>query len=180
MANVVVRNSIPDILHNLDYIRRHELHVGVFHEYVSPRVLIAAWVNEFGAVIPMTERQRRWFWAMMRRFGIPRSPRPGGGPTGVIVIPARSYMRAGVQERAENIGKTGQTVLREVLEGRRQAQEFFDAMAAQIRVAIVDKINRIFTPPLHPLTVAMKRSDKPLVHTGALRAAIRARVVEAV
>lgn len=180
MGNIVVRNDIPNILKELDYIRRHELQVGVFHEFVSPRTLIAAWVNEFGAVIPMTEKQRRWFWAMMRRYGIPRGERPTPGPVGAIVIPARSFMRAGVQERRESIGKAGVAILREVMEGRRTALQFFDLMSAQIRVAIVDKINRTFSPPLHPLTVAMKGTDKPLVHTGALRAAIRARVVEGV
>lgn len=179
MGNVVVRNDIPRILENLDHIRRHELHVGVFHEFVAPRTLLAAWVNEFGAVIPMTEKQRRWFWAMMHRFGIPRGERTTPGPVGAIVIPSRSFMRAGVQEHRESIGKTGAAVLREVFEGKRTALQFYDAMSAQIRIAIVDKINRIFSPPLHPLTVAMKGTDKPLVHTGALRAAIRARVVEA-
>lgn len=179
MSHVVVRNDIPRLLAQLDYVRRHELHVGLFQEHVHPKTLIAAWVNEFGAVIPMTERQRRWFWAQMRAHGIPRRARPTGGPVGAIVIPARSFLRAGVQEASEKIGRTGNLVLREVLEGKRTAMEFFDAMAAQIRIAIVDKINRTFTPPLHPLTVAMKGTDKPLIRTGQLRAAIRARVVEA-
>lgn len=180
MSSVIVAKSeIPTVIRFLKELQQHAVESGLFANEVPEQTMIAATVNEFGAVIKMTDRMRKWFWAQMEKYGLRESHRTASRPgaQGFIVIPARPFVQGGLQRQARNIEETADRVTEVGLRGQLTARDALEAVGFVMERAIKDEVNRITDPPLHPLTVAMKGTDKPLVKSGAMRGAVTCRVV---
>lgn len=179
MINVDLRDEdqAEMVLQTLDTLRDHAAAAGLWADVVPAQTMTAAWVNEFGCTIPMTPRMRAYLAALARAYNIVLQSR--GGSRGVVVIPARPYIRRAVDEHREDLAQLAEDQMRVALRfgDSRSAMRALVTIAAKLEALIKMTINRVQEPPLHPLTVAMKRSAKPLVNTGTLRRSIRFAVV---
>lgn len=87
-------------------------------------------------------------------------------------IPARSFIRATVDERAEDIARLQRVLLAQVVEGKIELKPALDALGAKVAGWCQQRIAAGISPPLSPETIARKKSSTPLVDTGQLRSAI--------
>jgi hypothetical protein len=179
MSSITVKKDIPEIIQFLRELRQNAVESGLFVNLVPKETMIAATVNEFGAVIKMTDQMRKWFWAQMAKYGLRKKAATGSKSegTGFIVIPARPFVQGGLQRQASNILEAADRLTVMGLQRKISAQDALEAIGLMMERAMKDEVNRITEPPLHPLTVAKKGTDKPLVKSGAMRAAITNRVV---
>lgn len=94
---------------------------------------------------------------------------------GTQTVPQRSFIRAWFDEgQAEH-----QQVIREELEAATKGASLPQALeriALRLEGSVKDRIRQHIPPPLAPATVKRKGSSTPLIDTGQLRNAIRARV----
>lgn len=160
-------------------LREFAAAAGLWADIVPARTMIAARANEFGCVIPKTPKMRAFLAALARRYGIKLDPTKG--QPGVVVIPPRPFIRSAVDEHRDDLEAWVEKVFGLVWANpsRDSAMRCLRALAFKLEQLIKAQINRVNAPPLHPLTVAVKKSDKPLVHTGTMRRAIRAGIVRA-
>ncbi len=70
MSSITVKKDIPEIVQFLRELRQNAVESGLFANLVSEQTMIAATVQEFGAVIKMTDQMRKWFWAQMAKYGL--------------------------------------------------------------------------------------------------------------
>lgn len=169
-------NHMKEVLAAIRDICRHEVKVGLFASKVSEKTLIAARVNEFGAAIKKTPRMTRFLAAMARKYGIKLDPAKAKRP-GYVVIPPRSFIRSAADRERNALARIAERMLDGVIQGRFKPRDALEAMGLKLEQAIKDQINRVSSPPLHPLTIAMKGSDKPLVKSGDMRKAVTYKVV---
>lgn len=105
-----------DMLNSIEIQRRGDAQVvGIARNKRAKNgksLLSIAMVHERGATIriKVTEKMRRFFFAMLRKLGQPRRGGGGGGgfkvgSTLVVRIPARPFFRPVVQQRFGNTGK---------------------------------------------------------------------------
>lgn len=167
--------DLQKVAQELLKMKNSEVHVGLFANKVSKDVLTAAWVNEFGATIKKTPKMQAFLGAMARKFGIKLDPAKAK-KKGFVVIPARSFFRRGVDEHKSELVEILGRMYQYVLTGQATARDALSAAGLKCEQVIKLTINKVNEPPLHPLTVAMKRGDKPLVHTGTMRNAITFRI----
>ena len=114
-------------------------------------------------------------YAAYNEFGTRgRTPRRGGwgGP-----IPARPFLGGTVDEERNKWGRAADVAISEALTGRRTFEDGLGILGTMAEDAVKTKIDTISDPPNSDLTVELKGSDNPLVNTGALRKAIRYKVV---
>jgi hypothetical protein len=94
---------------------------------------------------------------------------------GTRTIPQRSFIRAWFDENQEFIRDTLRKQFAPVAQGKRTADVAAERCALAFEGAVKQRIARGIPPPLAPATIAAKKSSKPLVDTGQLRAAVRGR-----
>lgn len=99
--------------------------------------------------------------AAVHEFGAPRAG-----------IPARSFIRATIDERTEDIARLERVMLAKVVAGDIELKPALDAVGAKVAGWIQQRIAAGIDPPLSPATVAKKKSSTPLVDTGQLRSAV--------
>lgn len=99
--------------------------------------------------------------AAVHEFGAPRAG-----------IPARSFIRGTIDERAEDIARLERVMLAKVVAGDIALKPALDAVGAKVAGWIQQRIAAGIDPPLSPATVAKKKSSTPLVDTGQLRSAV--------
>jgi phage gpG-like protein len=99
--------------------------------------------------------------AAVHEFGAPRAG-----------IPARSFIRATIDERTEDIARLERVMLAKVVAGDIELKPALDAIGAKVAGWIQQRIAAGIEPALSPATVAKKKSSTPLVDTGQLRSAV--------
>jgi hypothetical protein len=87
-------------------------------------------------------------------------------------IPQRSFLRATIDEHAEEIRALQQTLLGQVVGGRLSVEQALARLGAFVVGLIQARIAAGIAPPNAPETVARKGSATPLVDTGQLRASV--------
>lgn len=174
MAVIKDVNNIPKIVQELRRLASQEVEVGVMSDVAGEKVATIARVHEFGARIPKTPKMRRFLAAMMRKYGI--EPDPSKGNPDYVIIPPRPFFRSAVRRTQGHLASLAERGVDRVLQGEGTARDALATMGLALERAIKDQINRVNEPPLHPLTVAMKGSDKPLVKTGVMRNAVTWRI----
>jgi phage gpG-like protein len=93
-------------------------------------------------------------------------------------IPERSFMRSTASEEAENFGKLSKSRVAEFLKGQKSAHDAFADVGAYLQGKIVEKITDGDFVTNKEETVKRKKSSKPLIDTGQLRASITYEVRE--
>lgn len=87
-------------------------------------------------------------------------------------IPARSFLRATVDEQSSSIRADQHKLAIAVLSGKLDMRRALDQLGARVAAKIQQKIARGIEPALQPRTIARKGSSKPLVDTGQLRQSV--------
>lgn len=93
-------------------------------------------------------------------------------------IPERSFMRSTASEEAENLGQLGNARIAEFLKGQKSAHDAFADVGAYLQGKIVEKITDGDFVANKEETAKRKKSSKPLIDTGQLRASITYEVRE--
>lgn len=87
-------------------------------------------------------------------------------------IPARSFIRATIDEHQADIEKLQRVLLAKVVAGQLTEEQALQMIGAKVAGWCKARIAAGIDPPLAPETVKRKKSSKPLVDTGQLRASI--------
>ncbi|MEY4548250.1 MAG: hypothetical protein RL685_4445 [Pseudomonadota bacterium] len=90
-------------------------------------------------------------------------------------IPQRSFIRAWFDESQELIVATLQSQLALVVAGKLSAEQAAERIGLVFEGSVKQRISRGIPPPNARSTIERKGSSKPLIDTGQLRNAIRAR-----
>jgi len=91
---------------------------------------------------------------------------------GTATIPERSFLRSGIHEHMPAFEHTSAGLLRHVAEGSMSEGHALEVVGIQAAAAVKDKIIDGPFEANAPSTIARKKSDRPLVDTGALRQGI--------
>lgn len=94
-------------------------------------------------------------------------------------IPSRSFLRSTFDENLNDYENFLINAVANLTDARsRSPRTVMVQLGARIRNDIVKKITRLRNPPNAPSTIAQKGFDNPLIDTGAMRNAVRSRVIE--
>jgi hypothetical protein len=157
-------NNIPRILKELDALGKRKIRVGIMGGDIAE---IAA-VHEFGTRIPVTDKMRAWFAAQ----GYPLKK-----TTTHIVIPERSFIRAGFDENEKAFLEEAKKWLSEAFRKGTPTDTVLNALGLQLQGMMQEYLRNVSEPPLSKMTVEMTGRSNPLVHTGHLLRAIVFEVV---
>lgn len=95
---------------------------------------------------------------------------------GTTRIPARSFVRGWFDENRDKIRETIAKIAIQVVKGTLTPEIAFERMGVRFKAEIQNRISNGIPPELDPKTIARKKSSKPLINTGQLRASINYRV----
>lgn len=145
------KNSFPDMIANLKAVNGSGVEVGVLkgeHKWL-------AGIHEYGCNITVTNKQRRY---MLAAHGILLGKR--------IVIPERSFLRAGYDAHRAEVLQKAQMVLKDVASGKTTERGWCQAVGGHLSSKIKDYATDLSSPPNAPFTVDQKGSSNPLVDSG--------------
>ncbi|MFS0878019.1 hypothetical protein [Solibacillus isronensis] len=157
-------NNIPKVKKALKEVSKKEIKVGIFDQ--GELGMIAA-VHEFGAEIPVTPKMRGWFSA---------NGYPLKASTTTIVIPERSFIRAGFDEYHTKIADKIEVMLPQVLMLAISSNTFLDAIGVEFASLLKKYTNELSDPPNSEMTIERKKSSNPLIDSGRMRNAITYKV----
>ncbi len=106
--------------------------------------------------------------AGVHEFGTDRA-----GKNHNIIIPERSFIRSTVDEKREQYGELGKKLWNKILEGKMSIFQGLSLMGQQVENDIRVKIVTLKEPINADATIARKKSDNPLIDTGAMVNSIR-------
>lgn len=86
--------------------------------------------------------------------------------------PPRSFIGSAYDDNIENWNNVIQANVMAVIEDQASIKQAVGKIAYQITGDTVKKLDSIFSPPNSDYTIAKKKSSKPLVDTGKMRASI--------
>ena len=95
---------------------------------------------------------------------------------GTQTVPQRSFVRGWFDERQPEIQQVLKQEIGAAMKGKRPLPQALERSALRLEGSVKDRIRQHIPPPLSPVTVKRKGSSTPLIDTGQLRNAIRARV----
>ncbi len=87
-------------------------------------------------------------------------------------VPARSFIRATIDERRADIAKLQVLVGKQILAGKITSEQGLATIGAKVAGWMKERIAAGIAPPLKPRTIKRKKSSKPLIDTGQLRSSI--------
>lgn len=116
-----------------------------------------AGIHEYGCHIEVTPEMR----AYLHHHGLhlKRS-------TTEIVIPERSFLRAGWDEHHQEVIKKTDPLLADVLGGTMSADQFCETVGLLLKSKVQDYARDLKNPANHPFTKKQKGSGNPLVDSG--------------
>lgn len=117
-----------------------------------------------------------------------QKPRSGGTPMTLVAaanefgttdgrVPERSFIRATVDSRRNDIAEVMQKQMKLLEDGKRSAKDVAEIVGLWTANAIKKYMTDLQEPPNAPSTVARKGSSNPLIDTGQLRSAVTHKVV---
>lgn len=124
-------------------------------------------VHEFGCKIKVTPKMRNYLHGQ----GLHLKP-----TTDYIVIPERSFIRAGFQENKKRFIKKSKTMFVKTLENRGNLEAVIGRLGNELAGDLQDYAVDLKEPANHPFTIAKKKSSNPLVDTGLMIEKITSRV----
>lgn len=95
-----------------------------------------------------------------------------------VVIPERSFIRSGFDERLPKIEKEATRLVKDVLTMNISPRLCFDLLGDYIVGELKDYMTNLDSPPNSTLTKNMKGSSNPLIDSGRLRQSISYKVVK--
>lgn len=116
-------------------------------------------IHEYGCNIPVTPKMR----AYLHHIGVHLNPN-----TKVIVIPERSFLRAGYDKNRDDVLSTAERVLPDVLIGTLSEKQYLDLVGMTLRDAIKEYAVDLKNPPKQPWPTRDPSKNNPLIETGAM------------
>lgn len=145
-------NKFPDMQRQLQIIDGKKINVGVKGE----QAWLAA-IHEYGCRIRITPKMRAW----LHKNGLHVK-----NSTTEIVIPERSFLRKGFDEKHMRAIEKAERVLPLVISGDMSSDQFYEIVGTLLRDGIKDYAVSLNSPPNHPFTTDRKHSSNPLVDSG--------------
>lgn len=144
-------NHIPKLEKELRYIKNHYIAIGIFsdageHPDAEINMVELARVHEFGATIKQGDS--------------------------TIVIPERSFIRAGFDSKKKNINKQAEKLLTDVIMMKTTAKPAMESLGQVIVTQLQKYLTNLSQPPNAASTIAQKGSSNPLIDEGHLRDSI--------
>ncbi len=164
---VTDKSRVPQLLSDLNVIRKAKLEVGVFGKDDS-HVLMIARVHEYGVQIDVTDAMRGYLAAI----GYPLKKE-----TEQINIPERSFIRTTFDEQEKAWIKFTEKRLEKVIGGRMRSRDMLNQIGAKMSSDIQETIKDISSPENSDMTVERKGSSNPLIDSGRMRQSITWRLV---
>lgn len=118
-----------------------------------------AGIHEYGCRIPVTPKMRAYLHS--KGLHLKES-------TTEIVIPERSFLRAGFDEHHQKVANKVDRTLPDVLAGTMSEEQFLETIGILLSSKIKDYARDLRKPANHPFTVEQKGSSNPLVDTGSM------------
>lgn len=147
-----LKNDFPAVQAAVKDIQGKTVNVGVMGENAW-----LAGIHEFGCRIPVTPKMRAWF----EHTGYPLKK-----TTTTVVIPERSFLRAGFDEYHKQVIDLCEEALGNAVVGQISADQLCEMVGLQLATKIKAYAAALKTPPDSAMTIAMKGSSNPLVDTG--------------
>lgn len=151
-------NELPQMSLNIEGLSGKEVDVGV--DWANAWL---AGIHEYGCRIKVTPKMR----AFLHRQGLHLKD-----STTEIVIPERSFLRAGHDANVDRVMKQTERAVSLVLTGKMSPDDLLDLCGQQMATAIKKYARDLSLPANHPYTTEQKGSSNPLVDTGQLIEAI--------
>lgn len=149
-----IKNDIPKMQVTAEELQGHSVEVGC--DWANSWL---AGIHEYGCHIKVTLKMRAWF----ARNGYPLKK-----TTTEIVIPERSFLRAGFDEHAETVLKEYDELTGDVLNGKISASVLLEGIGLELATKIKTYARNLSEPPNSAMTVQRKGSSNPLVDTGTM------------
>lgn len=118
-----------------------------------------AGIHEYGCRIPVTPKMR----AFLHSQGVHLKE-----STTEIVIPERSFLRAGHDANADRVIKQTERAVGQVIAGKMTVDDLLDFCGQQMATAIKKYARDLSSPPNSSYTIEKKGSSNPLVDTGQM------------
>lgn len=132
-----------------------KVHVGVLkgeHQWLAA-------IHEYGCTIKVTPKMR----AYLHSIGVHLK-----SSTTQIVIPERSFLRAGYDQNRDEVLKKAESVLPDVLAGTLSEQQYFELVGIMLRDSIKEYAVDLSSPPKKPWPTRDPAKNNPLIETGAM------------
>lgn len=149
------KDDLPKMLKAAQAINGRKVNVGVF---TGEHAWLAA-IHEYGCTIPVTPKMR----AYLHHIGVHLSP-----TTTQIVIPERSFLRAGHDERSDQVLSQAENVLPDVLGGTMSEDQYLELVGTTLRDAIKEYAVDLSSPAKKPWPTRDSAKSNPLVETGGM------------
>lgn len=150
-----VRDDFPSMQKTVKQLQGKKVQVGCLQ---GEHAWLAA-IHEYGCRIPVTDKMRAWFHYQ----GVHLKKE-----TTEIVIPERSFLRAGYDKNRKDILERVQMLEQDVLDGTMSAEQFLTQTGLLMASAIKDYATELDSPANSGFTVERKGSSNPLWDTGQM------------
>ena len=114
-------------------------------------------IHEYGCKIPVTPAMR----AYLHSIGVHLRK-----STTEIVIPERSFLRAGYDQNKDDVIRQAEKVLPDVLIGTMSEDEYFELVGTTLRDAIKEYAVDLSSPPKKPWPTRDPGKNNPLIESG--------------
>ena len=155
-------SNVAKLFNKLESLNEKKIEVGILGKSGSDILMIAN-SNEFGQTINVTEKMRNYF----RKFGLELKKE-----TTKIVIPERSFIRAGFDSNKMEIQDQGDKLIEKIIDtelGVDTAVKLFGEIA---KGKIQEYAINLNSPKNSEITTKIKGSSNPLVDTGKMISSI--------
>ncbi|MGA4517206.1 hypothetical protein ACPA0F_07950 [Solibacillus silvestris] len=158
------RNNIPKAIRNLKQLNKHDAVVGY---HVKNHTEMVAGVQEFGAMIPVTDKMR----AYLASQGLPLRE-----STKTINIPERAFIRIGFDRGVDDVVRMIEGRIDEAIAGSLPAKLLLEMVGDEMRDQIRDHADDLRSPANHPFTQEEKGENDPLEDSGHMIDSMEVRV----
>ena len=156
-----VKNDFPSMKKGIKSVSGKKIQVGVLD---GGEQAWLAGIHEYGCRIKITPEMRAW----LHRNGLHVKK-----STTEIIIPERSFLRAGFDKEHEKVVNKAEKVIDLVIHGKMSEDQFFTMIGEMLRDAIKDYAVQLNSPPKHPFTLAKNPTKtNPLIQSGDMINAI--------
>lgn len=149
------KNEFPSMIKTLESINGRKVKVGCLE---GEHAWLAA-IHEYGCTIKVTPKMR----AYLHHKGLHLKKE-----TETIVIPERSFLRAGYDKNRKKVLDRTEALLEDVIGGTMSEEQFLKTVGILLSSEIKDYARDLSSPRNHPFTQAQKGSSNPLVDTGGM------------
>ncbi len=155
-----IKDGFPKMEREISNLNGKKVNVGV----LEGEHMWLAGIHEYGCKIPVTDKMRAWF---------AYQGHPLNKSTTVIVIPERSFLRAGFDEHHKDVLKRAEMLIPQLLDGKINGDKMLEEIGESLATKIKAYARSLNSPPNAEMTKEQKGSSNPLNDTGNMINSIR-------